>query len=69
MAREVCATRRPAEPPAPALAGRAVPAIDGGSAEALPPEVGREDWAVVRGILNEDQGGPLPPPGVRMAEA
>ena len=25
--------------------------------------------AVVRGILNDDQGGPLHPPGVRMAEA
>jgi hypothetical protein len=25
--------------------------------------------AVVRGILNDDQGGPLKPPGLRMAEA
>ena len=25
--------------------------------------------AAVRGILNDDQGGPLEPPGVRMAEA
>ena len=25
--------------------------------------------AAVRGILNESQGGPLPPPGVRMSEA
>ena len=25
--------------------------------------------AAVRGILNDDQGGPLPPPGLRMAEA
>jgi hypothetical protein len=25
--------------------------------------------AAVRGILNEDQGGPLHPPGLRMAEA
>jgi hypothetical protein len=25
--------------------------------------------AVVRGILNDDQGGPLHPPGLRMAEA
>ncbi len=25
--------------------------------------------AAVRGILNDDQGGPLPPPGIRMAEA
>jgi hypothetical protein len=27
------------------------------------------DCAAVRGILNDDQGGPLHPPGVRMAEA
>jgi hypothetical protein len=25
--------------------------------------------AAVRGILNDDQGGPLQPPGLRMAEA
>ena len=25
--------------------------------------------AAVRGILNDDQGGPLHPPGVRMSEA
>jgi hypothetical protein len=29
----------------------------------------RDYCAAVRGILNDDQGGPLPPPGVRMAEA
>ena len=28
-----------------------------------------EYCAAVRGILNDDQGGPLHPPGVRMAEA
>ena len=28
-----------------------------------------DDCAAVRGILNDDQGGPLHPPGVRMAEA
>jgi hypothetical protein len=28
-----------------------------------------DDGAAVRGILNDDQGGPLHPPGVRMAEA
>ena len=26
-------------------------------------------WAAVRGILNDSQGGPLHPPGVRMSEA
>jgi len=28
-----------------------------------------EYCAAVRGILNDDQGGPLHPPGLRMAEA
>ena len=28
-----------------------------------------DDCTAVRGILNDDQGGPLHPPGVRMAEA
>ena len=28
-----------------------------------------DDGAAVRGILNGDQGGPLHPPGLRMAEA
>src|SRR6202040_1293589 len=28
-----------------------------------------DDCAAVRGILNDDQGGPLHPPGLRMAEA
>ena len=27
------------------------------------------DCAMVRGILNDDQGGPLHPPGLRMGEA
>ena len=28
-----------------------------------------DDCSAVRGILNDDQGGPLDPPGLRMAEA
>ena len=32
-------------------------------------EVVLGDCAAVRGILNDDQGGPLHPPGVRMSEA
>src|SRR6266516_1998247 len=32
-------------------------------------EGGLGSCAAVRGILNDDQGGPLPPPGVRMSEA
>jgi hypothetical protein len=34
-----------------------------------PQEVVLDDGAAVRGILHDDQGGPLPPPGRRMAEA
>src|SRR5262249_46805594 len=50
-----------------------------GQSEATPSEVLRADeapqavvldyCAAVRGILNDDQGGPLHPPGLRMAEA
>jgi hypothetical protein len=35
-------------------------------------EAGEVVWgygAAVRGMLNDDQGGPLPPPGGRMSEA
>ena len=32
-------------------------------------DVGLDYCASVRGILNDDQGGPLHPPGFRMAEA
>jgi hypothetical protein len=32
-------------------------------------DVVRDDCAAVRGILNDDQGGPLHPPGLRMADA
>jgi hypothetical protein len=31
-------------------------------------EVVLDDWSAVRGIRNDDQGGPLQPPGLRMAE-
>ena len=31
--------------------------------------VGLGYGAAVRGILNDSQGGPLPPPGLRMSEA
>ena len=42
--------------------------------EATPADTGAQDvvldyCAAVRGILNDDQGGPLHPPGLRMAEA
>ena len=37
--------------------------------EAATPDVVLDYCAAVRGILNDDQGGPLHPPGLRMAEA
>jgi hypothetical protein len=53
----------PGEPPATAtLAGRE-PATDEAGQVVL------DYCAAVRGILNDDQGGPLHPPGLRMAEA
>ncbi len=56
------------DPGATAAAGagpadRPAPAVDPAGAVVL------EYCAAVRGILNDDQGGPLHPPGLRMAEA
>ena len=48
---------------APADRASAVPEVDPGGAVVL------DYCAAVRGILNDDQGGPLQPPGVRMAAA
>ena len=67
--RAVGATRRPAAPPAPDAAGGAGPVGDGGPADVPPPDVVLDYCAAVRGILNDDQGGPLHPPGLRMAGA
>ena len=54
------------------LAERAA-AAEAAPAEAVPGEAGAEVvleyCAAVRGILNDNQGGPLQPPGERMAEA
>ena len=48
----------------------AVPADNAPLAEEEPAgDVILEYCTVVRGILNDDQGGPLHPPGLRMAEA
>jgi hypothetical protein len=47
-------------------------AVKAASAEATKGEAGQvvlDYCASVRGILNDDQGGPLHPPGIRMAEA
>jgi hypothetical protein len=64
--RSVLKQRRDAAPrggevPSPPEAGVAAPGTGG--------DVVLEYCAAVRGILNDDQGGPLHPPGLRMAEA
>src|SRR5215471_7266194 len=67
--REVLAARRTPAPPQLSEAQ----AQESRNAEAHTETVGREvvlDYCTaVRGILNDDQGGPLHPPGLRMAEA
>jgi hypothetical protein len=52
-------------------AAEATPATDATPAVALPEaeRVVLDYCAAVRGVLNDDQGGPLQPPGLRMAEA
>jgi hypothetical protein len=65
--RQALAEARAAAPPAagaPAAATQAQPAeVPAAAAVVL------DYCAAVRGILNDDQGGPLQPPGLRMAEA
>ena len=66
---EVLAERRTPEPP-PLLA----PPGEATSSDAVQVDDASQDvvldyCAAVRGILNDDQGGPLHPPGLRMAEA
>ena len=73
--RAVLAERPPTSAPAVAPAAAPVAASAGpllASAAAAPAEVGAvvlDYCAAVRGILNDDHGGPLTPPGLRMAEA
>lgn len=54
------------QPPAPPLA-QDVPTATASPADAG--EVVLDYCSAVRGLLNDDQGGPLQPPGLRMAEA
>ena len=57
-------------PPTWEAAGTATAAVDRSPAEVEPAgSVVLDSCAAVRGILNDDQGGPLHPPGLRMAEA
>ncbi len=77
--REVLAERRTAEPTKLADASCPASAADAplsdpvlstpDPSEPEPPDVALDYCAAVRGILNDDQGGPLHPPGMRMAEA
>jgi len=57
----------PADAPRANAAAGDVPAVAGPSAE--PGAVVLDYCTMLRGILNDDQGGPLHPPGLRMAEA
>jgi hypothetical protein len=55
--------------PPPAAPGTAAPPVVPPTAVPAAAAVVLDYCAAVRGILNDDQGGPLHPPGLRMAEA
>jgi hypothetical protein len=65
--RQALAAAHATAAPAPVVAGLApaAPTAEGAAAAA----VVLDYCAAVRGILNDDQGGPLQPPGLRLAEA
>jgi hypothetical protein len=67
--REVLAERRMLEPPALLAPPCEATPADAVQADEASQDVVLDYCAAVRGILNDDQGGPLHPPGVRMAEA
>lgn len=67
--REVLAEQRLPEQPALAEAHSEAPPSDALQADEDAQDVVLDYCAAVRGILNDDQGGPLHPPGLRMAEA
>jgi hypothetical protein len=63
-------TKEDRAPDAPEATGTATTAANRSPAVVDPGgSVVLDDCAAVRGILNDDQGGPLHPPGLRMAEA
>ncbi len=67
--RAVLAERRaPEQPELPKALSEATPS-DMCPGDEAPQDVVLDYCAAVRGILNDDQGGPLHPPGLRMAEA
>src|SRR5713101_4299794 len=67
--REVFAAQRGAERAALAEAPSEAVRSNTAPADETTQEVELDYCAAVRGILNDDQGGPLHPPGLRMAEA
>ena len=67
--REVLTEQRTPALPAPLAPPCEATPSDAVQADAASQEVVLDYCAAVRGILNDDQGGPLPPPGIRMAEA
>src|SRR5499433_2527940 len=67
--REVFAAQRTSEPPALFVPPCEATPCDAVQADEASQDVVLDECAAVRGILNEDQGGPLHPPGLRMAEA
>src|SRR6266481_3853971 len=67
--REVLAAQRPPVPPRPPEAPQETPPSEESQAKEGAQAVVLDYCAAVRGILNDDQGGPLHPPGLRMAEA
>src|SRR5215468_2801440 len=67
--REVFAAQRTSEPPALLVLPCEATSCDAVQADEASQDVVRDYGAAVRGILNEDQGGLLHPPGLRMAEA
>ncbi len=71
LQRQTVTTREEIPPDAPEATDTAITAAAKPSPAVVDPadSVVLDYCAAVRGILNDDQGGPLHPPGVRMAEA
>ena len=71
LQRQKAETKEDLTPRAPEATGTATTAAANPSPASVDPagSVVLDYCAAVRGILNDDQGGPLHPPGVRMAEA
>jgi len=70
LRRQKAETKDDLTPDAPEASGTAPEAANLPAAVVDPADsVVLDDCAAVRGVLNNDQGGPLHPPGLRMAEA